>query len=156
MPAATKTFIVPVPADIFFRTVTDYLAYPEIAEEVKSARIISREGSVSIVEFTAKIMFRSFDYKLRMVEDAPHKMSWTFLSSNTLTQNRGSWTMEALGPSSTRVTYENELGAKSWIPDSFINALATVVLPRALKKWSAYAQSLHERTAPSGAMRKVG
>lgn len=152
MPAATKTIIVPVPMSDFYRTVTDYLAYPDITDEVKSARIISREGPVSIVEFTAKVMFRSFDYRLRMVEEAPNKMAWTFISSNTLTQNRGSWVLEALSPNETRVTYSNELGAKAWIPDSFINALAGVVLPRVLKKWAVYAQSLQTRTAPVGAV----
>jgi len=152
MPAATKTIIVPVPINAFFRTVTDYLAYPEIADEVRSARIISRDGPVSIVEFTARVLFRTFDYKLRMVEEAPHRMSWTFISSNTLTQNRGSWTLEALGPCETRVVYQNELGAKAWIPDSFINTMASVVLPRALKKWSLYAQALELREAPLGAV----
>ncbi|MFO0745977.1 MAG: SRPBCC family protein [Myxococcota bacterium] len=138
---AEKSIIAPVPIDDFYQTVVDYLAYPHITDEVKSAHIVSRDGPVSIVHFTAKIMFRSFDYTLRMVEDRPHGMSWTFVSSNTLTENRGWWKLEAISPHETKVTYWNELGARSWLPNGFINALARVVLPRVLRRWSAYAQA---------------
>jgi len=92
------------------------------------------------VTFTAKVLMKTFDYTVRMQEDcANHSMSWTFVSSSTLTENRGSWVLEALSPTETRITYENALGAKLWIPNSFITTLSSVVLPKVLRRWSDYA-----------------
>lgn len=145
--AARKSIVAPVPVADFYATVVDYLAYPQITDEVKSARILSREGDVSIVAFSARVMMKSFDYTLRMVEEPGHHgMTWSLVSSSTLTENRGRWTLEALSPRETRVSYENALGAKLWIPNSFITALSGVVLPKVLRRWSEYAQAqLRER-----------
>lgn len=139
--AAEKSIISPVPIDEFYATVVDYPAYPHITDEVKSAEILSREGNVVIVRFTAKIMLRSFDYTLRMVEEPPTRMTWTLISSNTLTENKGGWALEAISPQETKVTYWNELAARTWIPNSFINALVRVVLPRVMRRWSSYAEA---------------
>ncbi len=139
--AARKTIVANVPIADFYATVVDYLAYPQITDEVKSARIVSREGNVVLVTFTAKVLLKSFDYTVRMVEDpANYTMSWTLVSSSTLTENRGSWKLEAMSDTQTRVTYENALGAKLWIPSSFINSLSSVVLPKVLRRWSEYTE----------------
>lgn len=140
--AARKTIVAPVNIADFYATVVDYLAYPAITDEVKSARVLSREGDVAIVHFTARVMLKSFDYTLRMVEDpARYTMSWSLVSSSTLTDNRGRWTLEALGPAETRVTYENALGTKLWIPNSFVTSLSGAVLPKVLRRWTDYAQA---------------
>ncbi len=138
--SARKSIVAQVPIADFYATVVDYLAYPQITDEVKSARIESRQGNIVIVTFTAKVLMKGFDYTVRMQEDpANYGMSWTFVSSNTLTENRGSWQLEALSETETRVTYENALGAKLWIPNSFITTLSGVVLPKVLRRWSDYA-----------------
>ncbi len=139
--AARKTIVANVPIADFYATVVDYLAYPQITDEVKSARIVSREGNVVIVTFTAKVLMKTFDYTVRMVEDrANFGMSWTLVSSSSLTVNRGSWALEAVSDTQTRVSYENELGAKLWIPNSFITSLSSVVLPKMLRRWTEYAE----------------
>lgn len=141
--AARKTLVVPVPVADFHATVVDYHAYPHITDEVKTARVLSRTDHVSIVHFTARVVMKTFDYTLRMVE-APtgDGMSWTLVSSSMLTMNEGRWTLEALGPRETRVTYEAALGAKLWLPNSVLTSLSSVVLPRVLKRWSEYAQGV--------------
>jgi len=139
--AARKTIVAPVPIADFYASVVDYLAYPQITDEVKSARIVSREGNVAIVTFTAKVLLKGFDYTVRMVEDPKNfGMSWTLVTSSTLSENRGQWILEAVSDDETRVTYENELGAKLWIPNSFINSLSSVVLPKMMRRWSDYTE----------------
>ena len=138
--AARKTIVAPVPIADFYAAVVDYLAYPAITDEVKSARVLSREGPVAIVHFTARVLLKSFDYTLRMVEDPERfTMSWSLVSSSSLSDNRGAWTLEALSPSETRVTYENALGTRLWIPNSFVTSLSGAVLPKVMRRFTEYA-----------------
>jgi len=149
--AASKSIVTNVPMSAFFATITDYTAYPQILDDIQSATIVSREGNVVTVAFTLKVLFRTFDYTLRMVEAPPDGLTWTLVSSGTLSQNDGSWRLEAAGPSQTKVTYWNELAPRSWLPKSFINALVRISLPRMLRKWTAYAEERWQRDNPAGA-----
>jgi ribosome-associated toxin RatA of RatAB toxin-antitoxin module len=140
--AKQHTIIAEVPVADFYRTITDYGAYPAISDEVKSARVISRDGHSAVVAFTSKIMMKGFDYTLRMTEDPErHRMSWTLVNSSVLTENRGGWTLEALSATETRITYEVALGARVWVPSSFINSLSGLVLPKVMKRFAEYTQS---------------
>lgn len=135
-----KTITVPVPIEAFYATITDYFAYPRIIDDIKSAEIVERNGNVVVVAFQLKVLLKGFDYTLRMVEEGPTKLTWSLVSSSTLKQNDGGWTLEALSPTETRVTYWNVLAAKSFLPKSFINALARIALPAMLKRWTTYAE----------------
>ncbi|MCC6620002.1 MAG: SRPBCC family protein [Deltaproteobacteria bacterium] len=145
--AAEKSTVAKVPIEVFFATITDYLAYPEILDDIQTASVVSREGHVTTVAFTLKVLFRTFDYTLRMVEEPPTggmaKLTWSLVSSGTLAQNDGGWRLEALSPTETKVTYWNELAARSWLPKTFINGLARIVLPKMLKRWAHYAETHH-------------
>jgi len=144
-----KTIIAPVPIEAFWLTITDYLAYPKILDDIKGATIVERTGSVAVVAFQLKVLLKGFDYTLRMVEEGPNKLTWSLVSSNTLKQNDGGWLLEAVSPTETRVTYWNELAAKAFLPKSFINALARIALPTMLKRWTTYADARAKATASS-------
>lgn len=148
-PRAHKSIIAPIPAADFHAAIVDYAAYPQITDEVKTARVVSREGHVAVVSFTTRVMMKSVDYTLRMVEDAAGLgMSWTLVSSPSLSLNEGRWTLEPLGPSETRVTYESALGARFWIPNSLVTSLSSVVLPKVMRRFSEHARARHsERLA---------
>ena len=135
-----KSIVSPVPIDAFWATITDYLAYPAILEDIKSAEIVSRHGNVVVVSYQLRVLLKSFDYTLRMVEEAPRALTWSLVSSRTLTQNDGGWELEALSPRETRVTYWNHLATRLPLPRAFINALARLALPGMLKRWSGYAE----------------
>jgi ribosome-associated toxin RatA of RatAB toxin-antitoxin module len=137
--ARQHTIVAEVPMADFFRTITDYAAYPAISDEVRTAKVLSRDGNTSVVAFTSKIMLKSFDYTLRMVEHPErHGMSWTLVNSSVLTENRGGWSLEALSKNETRITYEVELGARVWVPSSFINSLSGLVLPKVMRRFAEY------------------
>lgn len=150
-----KSILVPVPIDAFWATITDYRAYPQILDDIKSAEIIERAPGVAVVAFQLRVLLKGFDYTLRMVEHPPAALTpgtparatltWTLVHSKTLKQNNGGWELEAASPTETRVTYWNELAARAFLPKSFINALARIALPSMMKRWSAYAEA---RVAP--------
>jgi len=135
-----KTIVAPVPIDAFFATITDYLAYPRVLDDIKSAEIVSRGERVAVVSFHLRVLLKSFDYTLRLVEEPPHALTWTLVSSNSLSQNDGGWRLEAISPTQTRVTYWNEVASKSFLPKAFVNGLARIALPSMLKKWAHHAE----------------
>jgi len=134
-----RSMVAQVPLEVFFATITDYTAYPRILEDIKTAEVVTREGNVVVVAYTLKVLLKAFDYTLRMVEERPNALSWSLVSSSSLKQNDGGWRLEALAPKLTRVTYWNELAARSFLPKSFINGLARIALPSMLRRWAAYA-----------------
>ena len=138
-----KTILVGVPLSVFWATITDYLAYPSILDDVTSAEIRERSGADVTVAFTIRVLLKGFDYTLRMREEAPHTLSWTLVSSATLAQNDGGWRLEAVSPTETRVTYWNEVAARAWIPKTFINALIRIALPSMLRRWQTHAEQRH-------------
>ncbi len=136
-----KTIIAPVPIEAFWATITDYLAYPKILDDIKGATIVERTNNVVVVAFQLRVLLKGFDYTLRMVEEAPHELTWSLVSSSTLKQNDGGWRLEAISPNETRVTYWNECAAKAFLPKSFVNGLARIALPSMLKRWTSYADA---------------
>lgn len=135
-----KTIIAPVPIEAFWATITDYLAYPKILDDIKGATIVERTNNVVIVAFQLRVLLKGFDYTLRMVEEAPNALTWSLVSSSTLKQNDGGWRLEAISPTETKVTYWNECAAKAFLPKSFVNGLARIALPSMLKRWTSYAE----------------
>lgn len=142
-----KTVLVQVPLVDFWLTITDYLAYPKILDDVKTATIVERTEREAVVAFTIKVLLKGFDYTLRMREEPPGEdgtsaaLTWTMVSSSTLAQNDGGWRLEKVDASTTRVTYWNELASKGFLPKSFINGLVRIALPSMLKRWTSFAES---------------
>lgn len=142
-----KTVLVQVPLVDFWLTITDYLAYPKILDDVKTATIVERTEREAVVAFTIKVLLKGFDYTLRMREEPPGgdgasaALTWTMVSSSTLAQNDGGWRLEKVDANTTRVTYWNELASKGFLPKSFINGLVRIALPSMLKRWTSFAES---------------
>lgn len=142
-----KTVLVQVPLMDFWQTITDYLAYPKILDDVKTATLVERTEREAVVAFTIKVLLKGFDYTLRMREEPPGPdgasaaLTWTMVSSSTLAQNDGGWRLEKVDASTTRVTYWNELASKGFLPKSFINGLVRIALPSMLKRWTSFAEA---------------
>lgn len=146
-----KTVTVHVPLTDFWKTITDYTAYPKILDDVKTATVVERTGHEAVVAFTIKVLLKGFDYTLRMREEPPGPdadsaaLSWSMVDSSTLSQNDGGWRLEKLDATSTRVTYWNELASKGFLPKSFINGLVRIALPTMLKRWTSFAEARAKR-----------
>lgn len=139
--SASRSTTIAVPVEFFWGLITDYERYPEMLDEIRSARVLSRQGNETVVAFTARVMLKSFNYTVRLVEERPHRLSWTLVDSDTLSYNTGGWVLEALGPDATRAHYSAELRAKIWLPKTFLNAVTNLSLPTMLRHWSRYAEA---------------
>jgi coenzyme Q-binding protein COQ10 len=139
--SGTRTTTIAVPVEFFWGLITDYERYPEMLDEMKSVRVLSRTDNEVVVAFTVKVMLKSFSYTLKLVEERPNRLTWSLVDSDTLSVSNGGWVLEALGPTTTRAHYRAELRAKIWLPKAFLNALTNLSLPSMLRHWSRYAEA---------------
>jgi len=147
MPKAKKTVGVQVPAEFFWNMITDYESYPKYISNCTSGEIVSRDGDTIVAAFEVKVV-RTFDYTLRLVLDKEHyRVDWTLVSSKTLRQNDGGWQLTETEPGHTMVTYWNELGAKFWLPKTFLNGLVQIALPSMLKEWRILSEKMWKEQA---------
>jgi|GEM_PF-1403223 len=139
--AGSKTAIANVPIDFFWSIISDYERYPKIAEDVRAARIVERVGNATIATFTARVMLKSFDYTIKLVEEKPRKLTWSLVKSASFTANDGGWELESIGPEQTRVHYWMAIKSTLWVPKTFVTAAANLALPSLLKRWIVFAEA---------------
>jgi coenzyme Q-binding protein COQ10 len=139
--SGTRTTTIAVPVEFFWGLITDYERYPEMLDEMKHVRVLSRTDREVVVAFTVKVLLKSFNYTLKLVEERPNRLTWSLVESDTLSVSNGGWELEALGPTTTRANYRAELRAKMWLPKAFLNALTNLSLPSMLRHWSRYAEA---------------
>jgi coenzyme Q-binding protein COQ10 len=139
--AGSKSAIANVPIDFFWSLISDYERYPDIVEDVRTAKVIERRGADVIATFTARVFLKSFGYTIRLTEDKPRRLTWTLVQSDSFVANDGGWELEAIGPEQTRINYWMSIKSNLWLPKTFVNAAARLALPSVLKRWCDYAEN---------------
>src|SRR5437868_2515111 len=74
----------------FYKIISDYEKYSEFLAEVKDCKLIQSEGNQKVVEFQVSLI-KKFAYKLRITENEPTGISWTFVSGDLFTVSNGHW-----------------------------------------------------------------
>lgn len=113
MASVERSIEVSVPRDRMFRVVTDYESYPDFLPEMEEVSVLSRADGLVEAEFVLRIVKR-VTYRLRLVEEAPSKVSWTLLSGD-LRENKGSWSLED-ADGGCRVTYSATVEVGMFVP----------------------------------------
>ena len=138
MAAAQETIDIRTSADSFFEVIRDYEAYPEILSDMESARILKRTGQTVEAQFTLNLIKR-VSYTLRLVEEAPRKLSWT-LVDGPFKSNHGSWSLEEIESGLTRATYRVEVTVGGFVPKTIVNRLVSKSLPALLAAFKSEAE----------------
>lgn len=131
MAGATKTIVIDAPVEKVFDVLTQYETYPEYLPEAKKVTTSNRKGNTVDVHYEVDVIKR-IKYSLRMTEERPNKLSWTFIEGEFMKDNKGSWLLEADGPNKTRVTYSVEMALGALVPKSVVSALVETSLPKML------------------------
>ena len=139
MAAASKTVIIEAPIEKVFQTVSDYDHYAEFLPEVKEIRTSNRKGHEVDVHYKVDVM-KTIKYSLRMKEEPPKKVTWTFLEGEFMKDNQGSWVLEPEGESKTRATYSVEMKLGPLVPQSIVKALVETSLPKMLEAFKKRAE----------------
>jgi ribosome-associated toxin RatA of RatAB toxin-antitoxin module len=120
-----------------YDVVADFPAYPRLFPELKEARVVSRAGDVSRVEFRAHMVL-PIRYVLDLTcagggaSGAPLTVDWTFVEGEIVTNNVGGWRFTPEGDG-TAVDYTVSLDVKAPVPGfvlrKIIDGLVSASLP---------------------------
>jgi len=140
MPGATRAVVINTPVEKVFAVIKDYERYPEFLPEVKSTRVSNRQGDEVDVQYEVDVL-KKIRYTLRLKEEPPSRISWTFVEGELMRDNRGNWLLEDLGGGKTRATYNIEMKLGPLVPKSIVNVLVDSSLPKMLEAFKKRAES---------------
>jgi coenzyme Q-binding protein COQ10 len=139
MPAATRSILIDAPVEKVFRIVTDYDRYAEFLPEVKRVATSERSGNEVKVHYEVDVIKR-IKYTLKMQEEPPHRVTWTFVAGEVMKDNHGSWVLERAGETKTKATYAIEMALGPLVPKVIVKALVEGSLPKMLDAFKRRAE----------------
>ncbi|HYR54600.1 MAG TPA: SRPBCC family protein [Myxococcaceae bacterium] len=140
MPGATRSIVINAPMERVFSVIADYAKYPEFLPEVKSIRTSKRQGTDVDVHYEVEVLKR-IRYTLRLREEPPNRISWTFVEGELMRDNRGQWMLETVGEGKTRATYNIQMKLGPLVPKSIVNVLVDSSLPKMLEAFKKRSES---------------
>lgn len=140
MPGATRSIVIDAPMEKVFSVISDYERYSEFLPEVKRVRTSDRRGAEVSVHYQVDVV-KTIRYTLRMKEEKPNRILWSFVEGELMRDNRGSWLLEPAGEGKTRATYNIEMALGPLVPKAIVNALVDTSLPRMLEAFKKRAES---------------
>ena len=132
MAGATRSIVINAPMEKLFGVITDYEKYPEFLPEVKKIRLANRKGNEVDVHYEAEIV-KTIKYTLRLKEEKPNKVSWSFIEGEFMKDNKGGWVLEDAGNGTTKATYNIAVEVGMLVPKTIVNALVDTQLPKLLE-----------------------
>ncbi|RKH67374.1 type II toxin-antitoxin system RatA family toxin [Corallococcus llansteffanensis] len=140
MAGATRTITINAPIEKVFDVITDYDRYAEFLSEVKKVSTSQRQGNTVQVHYEVDVV-KTIRYTIKVTEERPKRMSWTFVNGEVMKDNKGSWTLEPDGEGKTRATYNVEMALGMLVPKAIVNGLVDNQLPKMLEAFKRRAES---------------
>ena len=140
MPGATRSVDIDAPLETVFSVITAYEQYAEFLPEVKKISTSDRAGSEVQVHYEVDVI-KTIHYTLKMKEERPAKVSWSFVKGEVMKDNKGTWNLQDLGGGKTRATYQIEMALGAFVPKAIVNALVDKQLPTMLEAFRRRAEA---------------
>ncbi|MDC0708145.1 SRPBCC family protein [Stigmatella sp. ncwal1] len=140
MPGASRSIVINAPVEKVFDIVTQYEKYAEFLSEVKEVRTSNRQGNEVNVHYKVDIV-KTIRYTIRVKEERPTRMSWSFVDGEFMKDNKGSWVLEPAGEGKTKATYTAEMVLGALVPKSIVNTLVESSLPKLLEAFKRRAET---------------
>ncbi|HVG62278.1 MAG TPA: SRPBCC family protein [Hyalangium sp.] len=140
MAGATRSIVINAPVEKVFDVITQYEKYGEFLSEVKEVRTSGRQGNEVNVHYKVDVV-KTIKYTIRVKEERPTRMSWTFVEGEFMKDNKGHWVLEPAGEGKTKATYTVEMALGALVPKSVVNALVETSLPKMLEAFKRRAES---------------
>lgn len=140
MAGATRSIIINAPIEKVFDVITQYEKYGQFLSEVKEVRTSGRQGNEVLVHYKVDVV-KTIKYTIRVKEERPTRMSWTFVEGEFMKDNKGSWVLEPAGEGKTKGTYTVEMALGALVPKSVVNALVDTSLPKMLEAFKRRAET---------------
>ncbi|KFE69328.1 type II toxin-antitoxin system RatA family toxin [Hyalangium minutum] len=140
MAGATRSIIINAPIEKVFDVITQYEKYGEFLSEVKEVKTSGRQGNEVNVHYKVDVV-KTIKYTIRVKEERPTRMSWTFVDGEFMKDNKGSWVLEPAGEGKTKGTYTVEMALGALVPKAVVNALVDTSLPKMLEAFKRRAET---------------
>ena len=140
MPAATRSIVIDAPVEKVFRVVSDYDRYAEFLPEVKRVSTSERSGNEVKVHYEVEVI-KTIKYTLKMREEPPHRVTWSFVTGEVMKDNHGEWVLEPSGDAKTKATYTIEMALGPLVPKAIVKALVEGSLPKMLEAFKRRAEA---------------
>jgi len=140
MAGASRSIVFNAPVDRCFAVISDYERYPEFLPEVKKITTSNRRGAEVDVKYHAEVV-KLIKYTVHMKEEAPTKVSWTYIDGEFMKDNKGGWVLEDQGNGTTRATYTIEVALGALVPKTIVTALVDTQLPKLLENFKKRIES---------------
>lgn len=140
MAGAQRTITINAPVEKCWAVISDYERYPEFLPEVKKIRTMNRRGNEVDVQYEAEVV-KVIKYTVHMREEAPSKVSWSFIDGEFMKDNKGGWVLEDAGGGTTKATYSIAVEVGMLVPKTIVNALVETQLPKLLENFKKRIES---------------
>jgi len=140
MASATRSILINAPPERVFDVISDYERYPEFLSEVKSIRTSGRQGNQVNIHYEVDVMKR-IRYTLRMTEDRPRGLQWTFVEGDVMKDNKGGWVLEAKPDGKTNAIYTVDVALGLLVPRPLVTAMVESSLPKMLESFKKRIES---------------
>src|SRR5687768_15333330 len=140
MAGATRSVVINAPVEKVFDTIIQYEKYGEFLSEVKEVRTSNRQGNEVNVHYKVDVV-KTIKYTIRVKEERPTRMSWSFVEGEFMKDNKGHWLLEPAGEGKTKATYTVEMALGALVPKSVVNALVESSLPKMLEAFKRRAET---------------
>ena len=134
MAGAQRTITINATVEKCWAVISDYERYPEFLPEVKKIRTLNRRGTEVDVQYEAEVV-KVIKYTVHMKEEAPKKVSWSFIDGEFMKDNKGGWVLEDAGEGKTKATYSIAVEVGMLVPKTIVNALVDTQLPKLLENF---------------------
>lgn len=125
-------------ADLFYKQLLDFPAYPSFLSHIKSVEVLFQDNNEAEVLFSIELV-QSFEAKLHFVFEAEKKISWSLLESEMLKSYEGSWQLVQKGKK-LFASYEVDFQLKLWMPEVMLQSLIDASLPKMLNEFKRHAE----------------
>jgi ribosome-associated toxin RatA of RatAB toxin-antitoxin module len=140
MAGATRSIVINAPVEKVFDVIVQYEKYGEFLSEVKEVRTSNRQGNEVNVHYKVDVV-KTIKYTIRVKEERPTRMSWSFVEGEFMKDNKGHWLLEPAGEGKTKATYTVEMALGALVPKSVVNALVETSLPKMLEAFKRRAEA---------------
>lgn len=138
-----KSVEIDVPAEDFYRIITDFEAYPRFLRSVLSSNMLQREGEVYDVEFTVRVI-KKIDYTLRLEGKPYESVTWHLSKPGLFKTNDGGWRLEWLSDTKIRAYYRLSVSMAAFVPKAITNRLVAYTLPEMLQQFKEHAEAQYQ------------
>jgi coenzyme Q-binding protein COQ10 len=143
MAKAERTETFDVECSKIYQAITDYKAYAQFVDGMKSVHVLDESEDGARVRFNLNLI-KEVTYILNLKHKKNQEVTWTLDSGDLMKVNNGGWKLKDLGNGKTEVTYYLEVELKGFFPGLGMveKTMVATNLPMNMKAFAKRAASL--------------